>query len=55
MGRVALVLRGRRLIPMASGRRECFKQAAAWLSARNLTWGAAKEAVRQKLIKRGLL
>ncbi len=50
-GKVAAILRGRRLIPVATGRREWFKKLYVWLSIRNLTWGVVKITIKQTILK----
>jgi len=52
VGKVAIILRGRRLIPVATGYRERFKPLYAWLSIRNITWGALKVNIKQGLYRR---
>ncbi|MCP3953136.1 MAG: hypothetical protein GY697_13100, partial [Desulfobacterales bacterium] len=52
VGKVALILRGRRLIAVSSGHRERLKKLYVWLSVRNLTWGAIKVNVKQVLFRK---
>jgi len=50
IGKVSLLLRGRRLIAFGSGHREQCKQVYAWLSLRNLTWGVLKIKFKQLVL-----